>query len=166
MPLTPEWGMDPQMEPNDTRTTDQRQGRQLLTAPVNGVVNTGDPVMVIVPAGQRLEVEASVLNKDVGFVEAGQIVEVKLEAFPFTRYGTIHGELMHISRDAIEDEQQGLIYQTKVALNAQQILVDGRDVNLAAGMSATVEIKTGKRPIIEFLLAPLFRYRDEGLRER
>lgn len=121
---------------------------------------------MIVPAGQKLEVEASVLNKDVGFVEAGQIVEIKLEAFPFTRYGTIHGVIMNVSRDAVEDEQQGLIYPSKVSIDRQDITVDGREVNLAAGMSATVEIKTGDRPIIEFLLAPLFRYRDEGLRER
>ncbi len=156
----------------------QRHGLQHLTAPVDGVVqqlavhtkggvvNTGDPVLVVVPAGRTLEVDARVLNKDVGFVEAGQIVEVKLEAFPFTRYGTIHGEIQHVSRDAVEDEQQGLIYQAKVALDRQDIVVNGREVNLAAGMNATVEIKTGERPIIEFLLAPLFRYRDEGLRER
>ncbi len=91
--------------PQELIKADRRTVRQILTAPVDGVVqklaaytvggvvNTGDPVLVVVPAGRTLEVEASVLNKDVGFVEAGQIVEVKLEAFPFTRCGTIHGYL-------------------------------------------------------------------------
>ena len=145
---------------------DRRQGLQALTAPVDGivqqlkvhtkggVVTAADPLMVIVPADRRLEVEASVLNKDVGFVAAGQIVEVKLETFPFTRYGTIHGELLRVSRDAMEDEQQGLVYAARVALDRQDIAVNGRAVQLAPGMAATVEIKTGDRPVIEYLLAP------------
>ena len=157
---------------------DRRQGLQALTAPVDGIVQqlkvhtkggivtAADPLMVIVPADRRLTVEASVLNRDVGFVEAGQSVEVKLETFPFTRYGTIDGTILHVSRDAIEDEKQGLVYAARVALDRQDISVDGRAVPLAPGMAATVEIRTGDRPIVEFLLAPLFRYRDESLRER
>ncbi len=162
----------------ELRKAEQRARLQLLAAPVDGmvqelaahtiggVVTTAEPVMVIVPREGRLMVEANVLNKDIGFVEAGQPVEVKLDTFPFTRYGTIDGRVEHISRDAVEDPDLGLVYRAQVAMDRAQMEVDGRTVNLTAGMSAAVEIKTGDRPLVEFLLAPLFRYRDEGLRER
>ena len=107
-----------------------------------------------------------VLNKDVGFVTGGQTTEVKLDAFPFTKYGTIPGELIHVSRDAVKDEQRGLVFPAKVRLASTEIEVDGKWVPLQAGMSITAEIKTGKRRVIEYLLSPLQQYQSEALRER
>jgi len=156
----------------------QRNRMQRLVAPVDGVVQQlavhtlggvvqpAEPLMVVVPGGGELVVDALVLNKDVGFVAEGDPVEIKLEAFPFTKFGVIAGTLEDISGDAIEDENLGLVYQARIALAAQTIRVAGREVNLAPGMTSTAEIKTGKRRIIEFLLSPLLRYRDEALRER
>ena len=91
---------------------------------------------------------------------------MKLEAFPFTRYGVIDGVLENISTDAIQDEQLGLVYQARVKLDTQMIRIRGREIALSPGMTATAEIKTGTRRIIEFVLLPLLRYRDEALRER
>ena len=122
--------------------------------------------MVIVPESATLELEAMVLNKDIGFVHEGQPVEIKLEAFPFTKYGVIDGEVAHIARDAVNDEKLGLVYPTRVLMKENTIRVSGRDVLLGPGMAATAEIRTGKRRLIEFFLAPLLRYKDEALRER
>jgi hemolysin D len=122
--------------------------------------------MLIVPDEETLEVEALLENKDIGFVEEGQQVEVKIDAFPFTKYGTIDGELIDISNDAVMDEVKGLVFKTQVSLAQSVIMINKRTVNLTPGMSVTVEVKTGKRKVIEFFLAPLLRYKQESIRER
>lgn len=149
-----------------------------LTAPVDGtvlqlavhtlgsVVTSGEQLMVIVPEGVGLEVEAMVLNKDKGFVDAGAHAAVKLEAFPFTKYGTIDGQVQLVSNDAVEDQALGLVFPARVSLARETIRADGADVALSPGMSVTVEVKTGKRRVVEYVLSPLLRYRDEAIRER
>jgi hemolysin D len=133
---------------------------------VGGVVTTKDVVARIVPSGTQLEAEVVVLNRDIGFVKEGQAVEIKLETFPFTRYGLIEGEVKQVWRDAIPDEKQGLIYKAELKLMQDRILVGDRWVPLAPGMSVQAEIKTGERRVIDYFLSPLLRYRDEALRER
>ena len=140
--------------------------QQLAVHTVGGVVRSAEPLMVVVPHGVTLEVEANVLNRDIGFVEVAQPVEVKVEAFPFTRYGLIDGEVVHLSADAVLDETLGPVYPMKVRLAVERIRVNDRWVDLAPGMSVAAEVKTGKRRVIEFFLAPLLRYRSEALRER
>ncbi|MEO1656315.1 MAG: HlyD family type I secretion periplasmic adaptor subunit [Pseudomonadota bacterium] len=140
--------------------------QQLSVHTIGGVVQPAQELMMVVPGDGDLVVEALLANKDFGFVTEGDVAEVKLEAFPFTKYGVIDGRVEIISNDAIQDENLGLVYQVRVTLDRQTIMVEGREVRLSAGMAATAEIKTGKRRIIEFLLSPLLRYRDEALRER
>lgn len=140
--------------------------QQLAVHTIGGVVKPGDPLMAIVPAKRKLQVEAKILNKDVGFVTSGQPVEVKLEAFPFTKYGMIDGVVESIDFDSIEDENLGLVYPARIGIKAFSMLVNGKDIPLTPGMSLTAEVKIGQRRLIEFLLAPLLRYKDESLRER
>lgn len=140
--------------------------QQLAVHTIGAVVKPADPLVVVVPGEGELIVEAMILNKDIGFVAAGDRVEVKLEAFPFTKYGVIDGVLEGVSTDAVQDENLGLVYQARVKLDRQTIRIEGRDIKLSPGMAATAEIKTGTRRIIEYLLSPLLRYRDEALRER
>jgi hemolysin D len=149
-----------------------------ITSPVDGVVQQlavhspgtvvtpAQDLMVIVPEGDALEVEALLENKDIGFVEPGQQAEIKVDAFPFTRYGTIDGKVENLSRDAVADERKGLVYKMRVQMSQSSIRVNERQVALSPGMTVTVESKTGTRRLIEFFLSPLLRYRDEGLRER
>lgn len=156
----------------------KRQEMQALKAPVDGivqqlsihtiggVVQAGDPLMVIVPKERILTVEVNILNKDIGFVTQGQDVEIKLEAFPFTKYGVIHGKILHLAQNAVADENLGLVYPARISLDKSTIRVRGKDINLSPGMAVTAEVKTGKRRLIEFLLSPLLRYKDESLRER
>ncbi|MGX2040610.1 HlyD family type I secretion periplasmic adaptor subunit [Methylocaldum sp. MU1018] len=140
--------------------------QQLSVHTVGGVVTPAQPLLVIVPRDNPLEVEAFIQNKDIGFVNAGQEAEVKVETFPFTKYGTIPAKVIQVSNDAVQDEKRGLIYAARVALSCATMSVEDKTVNLTPGMAVTVEIKTGKRCLIEYFLSPLLQYKDESLRER
>jgi hemolysin D len=140
--------------------------QQLAVHNTGAVVTPAQVLMIIAPTDQRLEVEASLENKDIGFVEVGQQAEVKIDTFPFTKYGTIQGEVVDISHDAVADEQKGLVYKVRVLMKQGSLTVDGREVALTPGMAVTVESKTGTRRLIEFFLSPLLRYADESVRER
>ncbi|AIC21153.1 hemolysin secretion protein D [Pseudomonas chlororaphis] len=140
--------------------------QQLAIHTVGGVVTPAQPLMVIVPADQPVEVEAMLENKDVGFVRAGQPVTVKVETFTFTKYGTVDGEVLSVSNDAIEDEKRGLIYSSRIRLKSDRLMVNGQRVALSPGMSITAEVKTDQRRVIDYFLSPLQQHVDESLRER
>jgi hemolysin D len=140
--------------------------QQLTVHTVGGVVPAAQPLMLIVPAEKTIEVEAFLENKDVGFVDEGQPAAVKIDAFQYTKYGTVPGRVIHISRDAIPDEKRGLIYSVKVVLDKSSISVRDRSVPLTEGMSVNVEIKTGTRRAIEYFLSPLLQHGRESLHER
>jgi len=140
--------------------------QQLVIHTQGGVVTSAQQLMVIVPSNSQLEVEAMVANKDIGFVKENQQVEIKVDAFPFTKYGVIDGKLDNLSNDAIADKQLGLIYKAQVSMQDSTIQVENKSVNLSPGMTVAVEIKTGKRQLIEYFLAPLLRYQKESIRER
>lgn len=158
--------------------TRQRQMLMSLTAPVSGVVQQlafhseggvvmeGQPIMILAPLNDTIEVDAMVANKDIGFVKAGQDVVVKIESFPYTRYGYLTGKVQHVSLDAIEDEKLGLIFNARVALDQQKIMIENTIVPLSAGMNVTAEIKTGKRRVIDYLLSPLQTTIDNSFIER
>lgn len=177
---------------------EQRTKLQLMVAPVDGtvqqlaihtpggVVTPAQALLVIVPTDSRLEVEAMISNRDIGFVEPGQVAEIKVDTFSFTKYGLIPGRVIGVSQDAIsrtrpeksgekaqgtevsssEPSGQELIYSARVALDRTQIQVENKLVNLSPGMAVTVEIKTGSRTVLSYLLSPLLRFRQESLRER
>jgi hemolysin D len=142
------------------------QVQQLAVHTVGGVVTTAQALMVIVPQESQMEVEAMILNKDIGFVYEGQKAEVKIDTFNFTKYGLIDAEISSISDDAIQDENLGLVYTARFKLNTEEIQVEDRMVRLSPGMSVTAEVKTGKRRLIEYFLSPLLRYKQESLGER
>lgn len=140
--------------------------QQLAVHTIGGVVTPAQPLMVIVPRAEQLEVDALIENKDIGFVHEGQAAEVKIHTFPFTRYGIIDAEVIDISEDAIVDEQRGLIYKTRLKLAKSTLWVDEKEIDLIPGMAVSAEVKTGQRRLIEYFLAPLMRYGNESVRER
>lgn len=156
----------------------QRQTLQMLTAPVTGtvqqlaihtvggVVTPAQQLMLVVPDEKAIEVEAWIQNRDIGFVEAGQVAEIKIETFAYTKYGVINGEIQSVSNDAVPNEQLGLVYIARVLMEKTTMLVNGKTVNLSPGMAVTVEVKTGKRRVIEYLMSPLLRYKEESIQER
>jgi hemolysin D len=183
----------------DLIKAEQKTKLQLLTAPVDGVVQQlaihtvggvvtpAQSLLVVVPSDSRLEIEAMVSNRDIGFVQPGHEAEIKIDTFNFTRYGLLHGQVLSVSQDAIirerqqdrsndrglgtqndtsEPKGQELNYSARISLDRTKMQIDDRMVNLSPGMAVTVEIKTGSRVILSYLLSPLLRYRQETLRER
>ena len=140
--------------------------QQLAVHTVGGVVTPAQELLIVVPQDHPVEVAAQVENRDVGFVKNGQVVEIKVETFPFTLYGTIPGTVLSVSDDAAPIEKVGLVYPTRVSMDRSTIQVEGKQVNLSPGMAVTVEIKTGQRRVIEYLLSPLLKSIKESLRER
>lgn len=145
---------------------------QTLVAPVDGIVQgvsantiggviSGEkPIITIVPDNTPLIVEAMLLNKDIGFVNVGQKVDIKLDTFPFQKYGVIPGEIINISPDAIQDEKQGYVYKMKIKPEENTLRVDNQDMPISPGMTAQAEVKTGKRRIIEFFLPGIEEVKD------
>lgn len=140
--------------------------QQLAVHTVGGVVRPAQELMLIVPDSGAMEVEAWVQNKDIGFVNEGQSVEIKVETFPFTKYGVIDGKIRTISDDAVQNEDLGLVYTAQISMSKSTMQVNGKTVNLSSGMAVTAEVKIGKRRIIEYLLSPLLRYKAESIKER
>lgn len=140
--------------------------QELAVNTIGGVVTPAEPLMVIVPVDGVLLVEAMIPNKDIGFVAVGQRVEIKIETFPFTHYGTVPGTLISISSDAVVDSERGLVYLAQAELGETSVQVGARRAALAPGMAVRVEIDLGRRRVLDYLLAPLMRYRDESLTER
>lgn len=139
---------------------------KLLVHTEGGVVNPNDNLISIVPSDAPLIIKANVLNKDIGFLKLGQEVAVKIDTFSFQKYGLLHGNIIEISKDAIEDEKLGLIYEIKIKPKSLDIKVDGETKQLEIGMSVIAEVKTGKRRVIELFIYPIIKYMDEGLSVR
>ena len=139
---------------------------KLLIHTEGGVVSPNDNLISIVPSDAPLIIKANVLNKDIGFLKLGQEVAVKIDTFSFQKYGLLHGNIIEISKDAIEDERLGLIYEIKIKPKSLDIKVEGEIKQLEIGMSVIVEVKTGKRRVIELFIYPIIKYMDEGLSVR
>ncbi|MBI3591970.1 MAG: HlyD family type I secretion periplasmic adaptor subunit, partial [Nitrospirae bacterium] len=135
----------------------------LASYTIGGVLTPAQPTVTIVPFGTPLIIEAMALNQDIGFLKTGQEAEVKLDTFPFQKYGTVKGKVVWLSPDAVEDEKLGPVYKMKVELERLYIGVDGKNVPLSPGMAVSVEVKTNKRRIIEFFLSPIVKYAKESL---
>lgn len=139
---------------------------QLAVHTIGGVVEAAKPIMVIVPSRGKLVAEVTIANKDIGFVRRGQPVALKVEAFPFTRYGAVPGKLEQISSDAVQDESRGLIYTARVTLDRATIRRDGVAVPLTPGMAVTADVRTGRRSLASYLLSPIDEIRTTAARER
>lgn len=154
------------------------QNYQVLTAPVDGIVQTiaantiggvvtsAQSVVFIVPNDAQLIVEAQVLNRDIGYVSVGQEVSVKLDAFSFQKYGTLKGRITYVSPSAVEDEIKGQIYIIKASIDELLMNAEGKEPVVSSGMSGTAEIKLNNRRVIEFFLEPIFEYFDSSLKVR
>lgn len=160
--------------------------QQLTVHTVGGVVPPAQALMLIVPSKSNVELEAYIENRDIGFISKGQSAQVKIDAYDYTKYGTVSATASHISHDAVDFSGNGtgqlgskdadankegggnksLMYAVKVSLEKPYIVVDGKQKPITPGMSASVEIKTGERRIIQYVLSPLLRHARESLNER
>ncbi len=165
--------------------------QQTAVTTVGQVVTTGQQLAVITPNGGRLQVEALVSNLDIGFVKLGQPAVVKVDAFPFTRFGVLHGKVVKIAPGAVAEEDakralanataaaspaqepqagpgqpESFVFPVTIALDETAMTIDNAIIPLAPGMTVTVEIKTDSRRVIDYLLSPLARIASEAARER
>lgn len=159
--------------------------QQLAVHTVGGVVAAAQPLMIIVPKENQVEIEAVVENKDIGFVHKGQKVAVKIDAFDYSKYGMLHGLITYVSRDAmisginadtIQNDQSESgnpakktpisQYSIHIRLDQKAISINGESQALKPGMSTSIEIKTGRRRVIEYFLSPLIQNIHESINER
>jgi len=171
----------------DLVKANDRMKRQVLPAPIDGVVQQlavhtiggvvkpADTLLVLVPTDSQLEIEAVIANADIGFVHPGQSAKIKVDTFTFTRYGLIDGNLLSVSPDSTPDaaasDAPGVRsrepgFTARVGLDRTSMKIGDQVVPLRPGMAVTVEINTGERRIIDYLLSPLLRYTQESMRER
>jgi membrane fusion protein, hemolysin D len=171
-----------------------------LRAPVDGVVQKveattigqvvtpAQSLVTIVPEGTPLIVEATVTNEDIGYVRVGQSVEVKVDTFPFQKYGTLIGTLIWVSPDAEEknaasrdadtragavtaearnpDPNAGYVYKVHIRTDRSEFTIGGVPRSVRSGMTVQADITTDRRRVIEFFLSPIMKYLDEGLAVR
>lgn len=154
--------------------------QQLAVTTVGQVVTSGQSLLTVVPSGGPIEIEALIQNQDIGFIEAGQSAVVKVESFPFTRYGTLTGRVLRVSRDAVDEREasgladagqaarmrdsptaaapaksQSLVFPATVSLDQRTMNIDGKVIPLSPGMAVTVEVRTGERRVLDYLLSPI-----------
>jgi HlyD family secretion protein len=151
-----------------------------MRAPANGVVleiadrsvgsvlREAETLITMVPDGADLYVEANVPSRDISYLKVGEQVRVKLETYPFQKFGTLNGRLDVLSPDSVplkENDQTSLVYKAQVRLmdTPREIALHG--IRIRPGLVATAEIKTGKRSIASYVLNPILRTADEGMRE-
>jgi hemolysin D len=165
--------------------------QQTAVTTVGQVVTTGQQLVVITPDKAKLQVEVLVANLDVGFIKLGQPAVIKIDAFPFTRFGVLHGTVVKIAPAAVAEQEakralanataaanaaqtpatapgqpESFVFPVTVALDETTMDVDGAKIALTPGMTATVEIKTGSRRVVDYLLSPLAKLASEAARER
>jgi hemolysin D len=165
--------------------------QQLAVTTVGQVVATGQQLAVIIPREVPLQVEALVANTDIGFVRSGQDAVVKVDAFPFTRFGVLRGKVLRIAPEAVDErdakralanapaaanagdsptsgpgQPESFVFPVTLSLEHSSMLVGDSKVTLTPGMTVTVEIRTDTRRVIDYLLSPLAKLGSEALRER
>ena len=166
--------------------------QQLAATTIGQVVTTGQQLMLIAPSNSPLQVEALVSNLDIGFIKLGQEAEIKVDSFPFTRFGTIKARVVRVARDAMDEQEakrqqsnplaattpstaassapaghpQTFVFPVTLALEASSIRVGAADVPLTPGMTVSAEIKTDTRRVIDYLISPIAKVTSEALRER
>ncbi|WIV87505.1 HlyD family type I secretion periplasmic adaptor subunit [Proteus appendicitidis] len=156
----------------------KRQQLKIVRAPVTGTVQQitnytlgsslqpSQQMMTIIPDNQHNIAEVNILNKDIGFIHVGQKAMIKIDAFPYTRYGTLEGNITNIAKDSIQHEQLGLVYPATIELNTQMIESNNQQYSLAPGMSLVAEIIIDKRRVIDYFLSPIEVYRHNALTEK
>jgi hemolysin D len=182
---------------------ENKLGRTKLFAPIDGVaqslavttigqvVTTGQQLLLISPDGGPLQVEALVANLDIGFVKLGQDAVIKVDAFPFTRFGALSGKVMRIAQEAVDETEakraladvtapsnamppqtsapgqpESFVFPVTIALNQPSMMIGANQIPLNPGMTVSVEIKTDRRRVIDYLLSPLAKVGSEAMRER
>lgn len=160
-----------------TKATDQ-QRRTQITSPIEGVVKSlrfntiggvvrpGDPIMEIVPTSDKLIIEAKLDPRDVGYVRVGQAAVVKLSTYDFARYGGLEGTVIYLSADSYTMPDGRTYFRVQAETDKTYLGAEPGDLPIRPGMMATVDIHTGRKAVITYMLKPVLRLKSEAFRER
>jgi adhesin transport system membrane fusion protein len=140
--------------------------KQLMVNTVGGVIQPGMELVKIVPLEDNLLVEAKIRPEDIGFLRPGQKTIVKFTAFDFAIFGGMEGKLEHISADTIKDDEGNSFYQVRVRTAKNQLGSETNPLKIIPGMQAEVDILTGKKTVLSYLLKPVLRANERAMRER
>ncbi|MGH6719921.1 MAG: HlyD family type I secretion periplasmic adaptor subunit [Alphaproteobacteria bacterium] len=152
--------------------------RTAIMSPIDGVVQSlnvhtigavvlpGEPIMNIVPSGENLVIEARLRPSDIGFVKVGQDATVKISTYDFVRYGGLSATVILVSADSHRDEEGQTYFRVVAETERDYLGAAPGDLPITAGMEATVDIHTGTKPVLFYLLKPVLKLRDEAFRER
>ncbi len=139
---------------------------ELMIHTIGGVVTPAQELIALTPADMPLLIKATVLNKDIGFIKPDMPVSIKIDTYDFQKYGLLHGKVKSISKNSIENEELGPVYEIYITLDKNTLIIDGKEQKISTGMTLNAEIEIGKRRIIEFFIYPLIKYMDEGVSVR
>lgn len=140
--------------------------QKLYVHTIGGVVDPGMPLVDIIPSGETLEIEAMVSPRDIAFIKMGLKAVVKLTAYDFTIYGGLEGAVVHISADTIENEKGEPFYIVRIKTNKSYLGSVDKPLPIMSGMQAGVDIITGKKSLLSYLMKPLLRARNRAFTER
>jgi adhesin transport system membrane fusion protein len=158
---------------------EERVSRTIIRAPMEGIVsrlnfrtpggfvNTGDVILELVPTGEALVVEAKIMPQDISRIQVDDAVRIRLSAYDSAKYGSVDGRVIRISPDALVDQENGSAshYLVEVAIEGELRLDSGELVTLIPGMTATVDVLSGKRTVLEYFWQPIAKVQDLALRD-
>ena len=140
--------------------------KQISSNTLGGVIRPGDTILEIVPLDDTLLIEARVRPADIAFLHPGQKAMIKITAYDFSIYGGIEGHVEQISADTIEDKRGDSFYLVKLRTKKNTIVYRGESLPIIPGMTASVDILTGKKSVLDYLLKPILKAKQNALRER
>ncbi len=136
---------------------------KLMIHTIGGVVTPAQELIALTPIDAPVLIKATVLNKDIGFIKPDMPVSIKIDTYDFQKYGLLHGKVKSVSKNSIENEELGPVYEIYIAPEGNTLIIDGKEQKISTGMTLNAEIEIGKRRIIEFFIYPLIKYIDEGV---
>jgi adhesin transport system membrane fusion protein len=138
--------------------------KNIRTATIGGVIGAGSPMMEIVPIGERMLIEVRIKPSEIGFVRVGQNAQVKLAAYDYATYGALQGKVEYISPDALGDTEKATAdatyYRALVRTEPSEMKAHGKPLQIIPGMTGTVEMRTGDRTVLSFILRPMMKSRE------
>ena len=159
---------------------EERVSRTIIRAPMEGIVSrlnfrtpggfvaTGDVMLELVPTGEALVVEARIMPQDISRIRLDDDVRIRLSAYDSSKYGSVAGRVIEISPDAVADEQNpnaASSYLVEVAIEGELRVDSGEIVTLIPGMTATVDVLSGKRTVLEYIWQPVAKIQELALRD-
>jgi adhesin transport system membrane fusion protein len=140
--------------------------KQINLNTIGGVVRPGESILEIVPLDDTLLIEARIRPADIAFLHPGQKAMIKITAYDFSIFGGLDGVLESISADTIEDDDGESFYKVKLRTQKNAIAYRGEELPIMPGMTASIDILTGKKSVLAYLLKPILRAKQNALRER